>query len=56
MNRALHMHTNHFSIAKNSALREPFRKFLNVEMDLYDKYMEYGKQKGYLHEEPTFRP
>jgi len=55
MNKALHMHTNHYSISKDSSVREPFRKFLNVEMDLYDKYMEYGKQKGYLHEEPTFR-
>lgn len=56
MNKALHMHTNHYSMAKDSNIREPFRKFLNAEMDLYDSYTEYGKQKGYLHEEPTFRP
>ena len=55
MTKALHMHTNHYSISKDSAVREPFRKFLNAEMDLYDSYTEYGKQKGYLHEEPTFR-
>lgn len=56
MNKALHMHTHHFSLAKDSSIREPFRKFLVAEMDLYDAYIEYGKQKGYLHEEPTFRP
>lgn len=48
-------HLSNFQRAHGSYLRETFRKFLNQEMDLYDSFYEYGKQKAYLHECPSFR-
>jgi len=48
--------TDNFRHSISSVLREAFRKALIIEMDLYDAFTEYGKQKGYLLREPTFRP
>jgi len=55
MAATLQLHTLNFAVSKSSTLRESFRKLLIIEMDLFDKYVEYGKQKGYMHEEPSFR-
>lgn len=42
--------------AISSIIREAFRNSLNIEMDLYDAFTDYGKAKGYLTPQPTFRP
>jgi hypothetical protein len=42
------------SISAN--VREIFRRAINIEMDLYDAFTDYGKFKGYLSTEPSFRP
>lgn len=55
MQNALQLLMDHFSQAQSSTLRELFRKLIQREMELYDKYFEYGKLKGYLHETPIFR-
>lgn len=52
----LSLHMTCFIHTKSSFLREKFRKFLNEETDLFDAMIEYGKLKGWLEEEPTFRP
>lgn len=36
-------------------IRELFMDFLITEMKIYDKFLEYGKMKGYLIEPPTYR-
>lgn len=53
---AVHMYTANLTSSMSSIIREPFRQFLNAEIDLFDKFIEYGKVKSYLHEEPSFRP
>jgi len=40
----------------SSVLKEAFRNTLVIEMDLYDAFSDYGKIKGYLLSEPSFRP
>lgn len=55
MSNTMFKHISSYQRAHSSNLREVFRKFLNMEMDLYDEFYEYGKLKGYLHEQPLFR-
>ncbi|NLT95035.1 MAG: DUF3231 family protein [Clostridia bacterium] len=45
-----------FKHAVSATIREAFRKALNIEMDLYDAFTDYGKMKGFLVSGPTFRP
>ncbi|KJS21371.1 MAG: hypothetical protein VR72_10705 [Clostridiaceae bacterium BRH_c20a] len=45
-----------FRHAISSIPREAFRNIMIIEMDLYDAFTEYGKLKGYLLSEPSFRP
>lgn len=56
MSNTMFKHISNYQRAHGSYLREIFRTFLDEEMDMYDKYYEYGKIKSYLHEPPTFRP
>lgn len=55
MSNEMFKHISNYQRAHGSYLREIFRKFLNEEMDLYDKFYEYGKLKTYLIETPSFR-
>jgi len=55
MSNTMFKHISNYQRAHGSYLRETFRKFLIQEMDLYDEFYEYGKLKGYLYQEPTFR-
>ena len=55
MSNTMFKHISNYQRAHGSYLREVFRRFLMQEMDLYDEFYEYGKLKGYLYEEPTFR-
>ncbi|EHQ88960.1 DUF3231 family protein [Desulfosporosinus youngiae] len=56
MSNTMFKHITNYQRAHGSYLREIFRTFLDEELDMYDKYYEYGKLKSYLHEPPTFRP
>jgi len=40
---------------RNDPLRSIFFDFLKKELNLYDKFLKYGKIKGWLHVVPTFR-
>lgn len=46
---------DNFNHAISSTLREAFRSTINIEMDLYDAFTEYGKLKGYLSVEPYYK-
>lgn len=48
-------HTAAFIHSTSPKLREQYRKFLFKELELYDMYMEYGKQKGFLLVPPMYR-
>jgi len=50
------IHVNNYRQAASSYIRESFKKLLTREMDLFDKFFEYGKLKGYLDPNPSFRP
>ncbi|MEW6448629.1 MAG: DUF3231 family protein [Bacillota bacterium] len=39
---------------RNDALREMFTEFLSAELDFYDKFLKYGKMKGWPSLPPTF--
>lgn len=52
----LKLYIHYFGESPTSHVRETFRSFVRKEMDLFDRFYEYGKLKGYLHETPTFRP
>ncbi|KJS87728.1 MAG: hypothetical protein JM58_03435 [Peptococcaceae bacterium BICA1-8] len=47
---------DNFRHSISSIIREAFRTAVTIEMDLYDAFTEYGKLKGYLLREPSFRP
>lgn len=53
--QTLDIHNHNIKHTNSSTLREKFRVFLHEEIELYDKFIEYGKLKSYLHETPTFR-
>lgn len=55
MQNAMFEHISSFQRSRSSIFREVFRKFLIQEMELYDRYYEYGKLKAYLNETPSFR-
>lgn len=40
---------------RNDPLRKIFFEFLEIELNLYDKYVVYGKAKGWLHVVPIFK-
>lgn len=39
---------------RNDSLRGFFHGFLETEMELYDKYLKYGKVKGWIHPPPPY--
>ncbi|ATW25782.1 DUF3231 family protein [Candidatus Formimonas warabiya] len=39
---------------RNDSLRRFFHGFLETEMDLFDKYLKYGKMKGWIHTAPFY--
>lgn len=39
---------------RNDRLRKTFFDFLQSEINLYDKFVKYGKAKGWLHIVPTY--
>lgn len=49
-------HTMAFVHSTSPKIRELFMTFLIEEMKMYDKYLEYGKIKGYLVLPPIYRP
>ncbi len=56
MSNMMFKHLSNYQRAQSSNLREIFKRFLDEEQNLYDKYYEYGKLKTYLLETPSFRP
>ncbi len=48
-------HIMAFIHSTSPKIRELFLTFLYDEMKLYDKYLEYGKLKGYVIEPPLYR-
>ncbi|MCW3491642.1 DUF3231 family protein [Dethiobacter alkaliphilus] len=51
----LFTHTLAFTHSTSPKIRELFMSFLIEEMKIYDKFMEYGKIKGYEIKPPTYR-
>jgi len=51
----LPIHNMAFTHSTSPAIRNLFMAFLDEEMKLYDKYMEYGRAKGYVLEPPVYK-
>lgn len=49
------IHATAFTQSTNPALREHFKDFLFEEIKLYDKFIEYGKIKGFEDIPPRYR-
>ena len=52
----LPVHTMAFIHSTSPKLRDLFMSFMDEEMKIYDKYLEYGKIKNYLIRPPVYRP
>lgn len=52
----LPVHTMAFIHSTSPEIRDLFLSFMNEEMKIYDKYLEYGKIKDYLLRVPIYRP
>lgn len=52
----LPVHTMAFIHSTTPKIRDLFMSFMNEEMKIYDKYLEYGKIKDYLIRPPVYRP
>jgi hypothetical protein len=52
----LPVHTMAFIHSTTPKLRDLFMSFMEEEMKIYDKYLEYGKIKNYLIRPPVFKP
>ncbi|WP_088225470.1 DUF3231 family protein [Desulfosporosinus sp. FKB] len=52
----LPVHTMAFIHSTSPKIRELFISFMEEEMKIYDKYLEYGKIKDYLIKPPVYRP
>lgn len=48
-------HTMAFIHSTSPKIREQFKTFMIQEMDLYDKFIEYGKVKGYEINPPAYK-
>lgn len=55
MQGVLPMRMQAFIDATSPTLREIFREHMNVDADIYDALVEYGKLKGYIEVPPSFR-
>ncbi len=49
------IHATAFIQSTNPKIREEFKKFLNQEIELYDKFVEYGKIKGFEEVPPRYK-
>ncbi|MCR3922573.1 MAG: DUF3231 family protein [Firmicutes bacterium] len=49
-------HTMAFIHSTSPKIRELFMSFLIEEMKIYDRFMEYGKLKGYDYMPPVYKP
>lgn len=49
-------HTMAFVHSTSPKIRQLFMEFMIEEMKLYDKFMEYGKIKGYENNPPQYKP
>ncbi|MGC7871975.1 DUF3231 family protein [Desulfosporosinus sp. SYSU MS00001] len=52
----LPVHTMAFIHSTSPKIRDLFISFMEEEMKIYDKYLEYGKMKDYLAKPPVYRP
>jgi hypothetical protein len=52
----LPVHTMAFNHSTSPKIRDLFMSFMAEEMKIYDKYIEYGKIKGYIIKPPVYRP
>ncbi|WP_088186583.1 DUF3231 family protein [Desulfosporosinus sp. FKA] len=52
----LPVHTMAFIHSTSPKIRDLFISFMEEEMKIYDKYLEYGKIKDYLIKPPVYRP
>lgn len=52
----LPVHTMAFIHSTSPKIRDLFMSFMSEEIKIYDKYLEYGKIKGYVLEPPGYRP
>lgn len=50
----LPVHNMAFIHSTSPKIRDLFMSFMNEEMKIYDKYLEYGKIKNYLIEPPVY--
>jgi len=39
---------------RNDSIRRMFTQFLSTEVEVFDKYLRYGKVKGWLHPAPLY--
>lgn len=49
------IHATAFTQSTDPRIREIFKSFLYQEIELYDKFMEYGKIKGFDYVPPRYR-
>lgn len=49
------VHMMAYTQTTSSVIREKFKRFLVEEIELFDKFLEYGKLKGWVQEPPHFR-
>lgn len=52
----LPVHTMAIIHSTSPKIRDLFMSFMDDEMKIYDKYLEYGKIKNYLIKPPVYRP
>ena len=52
----LPVHNMAFIHSTSPKIRDLFMSFMNEEMKVYDKFLEYGKMKDYLIKPPMYRP
>jgi len=50
----LNTHINSYRMMWNDNLRPIFRRYLLLEVDTYDKWIKYGKIKGWIYVPPMF--
>lgn len=49
------VHTEAFLTSTTTKVRQKFKQYLIEELDIYDKFVEYGKLKGFIFKPPAFR-
>ncbi len=49
-------HVSGFLHSQSSKIRDIFKEFLVKELDVFDKFTEYGKLKSYTPQAPVYKP